>query len=151
MSASKSTNAMPCPCGESSPYDECCGRFHSRKAWPETAEALMRSRYTAYVQRMIDYLVDTTHPDARTCGLRKNIQDWATTARFEKLEIVSKSMGSAQDKVGKVEFKATWSDGHTTSILHERSRFKRYQGRWHYVDGIVKGSFDDTDSEQGRS
>jgi SEC-C motif-containing protein len=53
-----------CPCGSGRVLDECCGRYHAGEAAPD-AEALMRSRYSAYVLGLEDYLRATWHPS--TC------------------------------------------------------------------------------------
>ena len=50
-----------CPCGSGDPLDDCCGRYHQGHPAP-TAEALMRSRYSAYALGLVDYLRDTTLP-----------------------------------------------------------------------------------------
>ena len=109
--------------------------FHYGRAKPETAEQLMRSRYTAYFFRLVDYLVATTHPDERheklTRDLGRNIWDF----NWRKLEIVNQSKGSKDDKRGKVEFIATYSVAGETHQLHEHSRFRRFKGKWMYVDG----------------
>lgn len=55
-----SQRELPCPCGGPS-YEACCARFH-RGEEPETAEALMRSRYSAFVKRDVAYLQRTLHP-----------------------------------------------------------------------------------------
>ncbi|HEX5804075.1 MAG TPA: YchJ family metal-binding protein, partial [Azospira sp.] len=49
------TPTAPCPCGSDQPYARCCGRWHAGEPAP-SAEALMRSRYAAYVLGLSDYL-----------------------------------------------------------------------------------------------
>ena len=61
----KERDVSLCPCKSRLPYAGCCQPFHHGKAKPETAEQLMRSRYSAYFFRLVDYLVETTHPDTR--------------------------------------------------------------------------------------
>lgn len=51
-----------CPCGSGATYKECCRRYHDGEL-PPTAEALMRSRYSAYSKGLVQYVVDTTHPE----------------------------------------------------------------------------------------
>ena len=58
----------PCPCGLAADYAACCGRFHAGDAAPD-AERLMRSRYSAYVRHLPDYLRATWHPDTRPSEL----------------------------------------------------------------------------------
>lgn len=98
----------------------------------------MRSRYSAYALQQIDYLVATTHPDQRGDSLRESIAAWARVAQFVGLSILSSRQGGKSDKVGKVEFVAEFVQQGLRQRLHETSRFRRYQGKWHYVDGVVQ-------------
>ena len=63
-----------CPCGTGLAYAACCGRWHegAQHLQALTAEALMRSRYTAFVQDKLDYLLQTWHPDTRPLALERN-------------------------------------------------------------------------------
>ncbi|MFI9829984.1 YchJ family protein [Streptomyces sp. NPDC051913] len=118
-------SARTCPCGLSQPYDECCGRYHSGAAAP-TAEALMRSRYCAFVRLDAGYLLRTWHPRTRPGRL-----DLDPGTRWTGLEILGTGDGSAFHHTGTVEFRASYAGG----SLHERSRFERVDGAWVYVDG----------------
>ncbi len=123
-----------CPCKSRLPYGECCAPFHYGKALPQTAEALMRSRYSAYFFGRIDYLVDTTHPDKKSPQTRAEIAALADEARWKFLTILSTSKGQAGDKTGKVEFVAQYYRGGVLLEHHEKSRFRRSRGLWKYVD-----------------
>lgn len=123
-----------CPCKSRLPYGECCAPFHYGKALPQTAEALMRSRYSAYFFGRIDYLVDTTHPDKKSPQTRADIAALADEARWKFLTILSTSKGQAGDKTGKVEFVAQYYRGGVLLEHHEKSRFRRSRGLWKYVD-----------------
>jgi SEC-C motif-containing protein len=114
-----------CPCGLPEPYAKCCGRYHSGAAAP-TAEALMRSRYCAFVQQDAAYLLRTWHPRTRPASL-----DLDAGMRWTGLEILGTGDGSAFHSVGTVTFRASFRGG----SLHERSRFERVDGAWVYVDG----------------
>jgi len=102
---------------------------------PDTAVQLMRSRYSAYFFRLIDYLVSTTHPDTRENGLRKRLEETIHEANWRFLTILGFSKGGPEDKVGKVEFVAEYFEGDQAHKLQEHSRFKRYKGAWKYLDG----------------
>ncbi|MEV6123455.1 YchJ family metal-binding protein [Streptomyces sp. SID8352] len=115
-----------CPCGLSGAYPECCGRFHSGAAAAPTAEALMRSRYCAFVKGDAGYLLRTWHPRTRPARL-----DPDTGTRWTGLEILATGAGSAFHSAGTVTFRASYRGG----SLHERSRFERVDGAWVYVDG----------------
>ncbi|WP_437021002.1 YchJ family protein [Streptomyces sp. enrichment culture] len=114
-----------CPCGLPGAYEKCCGRHHAGVAAP-TAEALMRSRYSAFVERDEAYLLRTWHPRTRPArvGLDPGM-------RWTGLEILETSGGSAFHTTGTVTFRASFRGG----ALHERSRFERVDGAWVYVDG----------------
>jgi SEC-C motif-containing protein len=125
----------PCPCNREKSYAECCMLFHYGRSRPETAEELMRSRYTAFFFRLVDYLVSTTHPDKREKNLARELDKTIWEPSWRQLKIVTKSKGSKEDKTGKVEFIATYSLNKETHQLHEKSRFRRYKGKWMYLDG----------------
>lgn len=124
-----------CPCKSRSRYADCCMRFHYGRARAETAEQLMRSRYAAYFFRRVDYLIDTTHPDTKDKHLRKQLEGTIHQANWCDLQIVGTAKGQKDDKIGKVEFIATYFVGEEQHELHELSRFKRYKGMWKYLDG----------------
>ena len=123
-----------CPCKSQLNYGICCRPFHYGKAKPNTAEQLMRSRYSAYFFRKVDYLVETTHPDTREKGLREELQKTIHQANWSFLTILGTSRGGKEDKTGKVEFVAEYFLGPEPYELHECSRFKRYKGAWKYLD-----------------
>ena len=124
-----------CPCKSKLRYAVCCMPFHSGRGRPETAEQLMRSRYSAYFFRLVDYLVDTTHPDTRDQGLRRELEQSIHEVNWSFLTIVGVSKGGEEDKTGKVEFIAEYFHQGQPNQLHERSRFKRFKGVWKYLDG----------------
>ncbi|MFD5480330.1 YchJ family protein [Streptomyces hawaiiensis] len=115
-----------CPCGLPQAYEACCGRFHSGAAAAPTAEALMRSRYCAFVKGDAGYLLRTWHPRTRPGTLELD-----PGMRWTGLEILGTGEGSAFHSSGTVEFRASYRGG----SLHERSRFERVDGAWVYVDG----------------
>lgn len=129
--------ALACPCDSGESYADCCQPLHRQKVRAQTAEHLMRSRYTAYALKLIDYLVETTHPSQRTQKLRQAITDWAAQADFGRLEIIATWQGRASDNIGKVEFIAHYRQQGKELRLHERSRFKRYRREWTYLDGEI--------------
>ncbi len=97
----------------------------------------MRSRYSAYALKQIDYLEQTTHPEFRSANLKNEISDWANQVNFFKLEIASTSRGGMEDKSGKVEFIAFYHDRSGINKLHELSSFKKFKGKWFYLNGII--------------
>ncbi|MFJ7179006.1 YchJ family protein [Streptomyces massasporeus] len=115
-----------CACGLPQAYEACCGRFHSGGSAAPTAEALMRSRYCAFMKGDVAYLLRTWHPRTRPGRL-----DLDPGMRWTGLEILRTSDGSAFHATGTVEFRASYRGG----SLHELSRFERVDGAWVYVDG----------------
>jgi SEC-C motif domain protein len=127
---------MTCPCGGPS-LEECCGPFLSGERLPETAEALMRSRYTAYTREEIDYIVNTHHPRGREDVDRAQTETWAKEAEWSGLEIVSTQRGGPGDSEGEVEFIARYTVKDAEFSHHERSTFRREDDRWFYLDGAM--------------
>ncbi|MCH0565536.1 MULTISPECIES: YchJ family protein [unclassified Streptomyces] len=115
-----------CPCGHPEAYEDCCGRYHLGTAAAPTAEALMRSRYSAFVRGDAAYLLRTWHPRTRPARL-----DLDPRMRWTGLEILGTGAGTAFHTHGTVTFRASYRGG---SLL-ERSRFERLDGAWVYVDG----------------
>lgn len=125
----------PCPCQSGRPYTECCERFISGLCLPDTAEELMRSRYSAYVLREIDYIVDTTHPGSREHLDRESIQAWSCRAEWQGLELIETVAGRNDDRTGQVEFIARYSEKGEQKTHHERAFFEQEDGRWFFKDG----------------
>ena len=97
-----------CACGSGANYADCCEPLHAGSEQAATAEALMRSRYCAYVHGQIDYLVGTTLAAVRTTDLWVNYKSTADSIQWIGLEGISASQGGAEDKTGKSEFKASY-------------------------------------------
>ncbi len=125
--------ALPCPCGSGHSYDLCCGRWHAGPLHLQApdAEALMRSRYSAYARERPDYLRDTWHPSTRPA----EPLCFGDGVRWLGLEVRRHVQADADHAV--VEFVARSKRGGRAARLHETSRFVREDGRWYYVDGNV--------------
>ena len=122
-----------CPCDGSQTYVHCCGAWHLgllQGLHAPTPEALMRSRYSAYVLGLPDYLLATWHPGTAPGELELPLVKWLG------LEV---RHAQASVDVGVVEFVARCRDNGRAQRMHETSRFVREQGRWYYVDGIIEG------------
>ncbi|WP_062290513.1 YchJ family protein [Demequina phytophila] len=124
--------AAACPCGSGAPYAECCRPYLRGEADAPTAEALMRSRYTAYVRRDADYLTRTWHPSTRPLDLAAGLED----VEWRGLEVLATTGGLAGDDAGTVTFVAHHAAGVLAmDALRETSRFIRLDGRWTYLEG----------------
>lgn len=123
--------ADPCPCGSGRPYAGCCGRWHAgpQHLQAPDAEALMRSRYTAFVLGLSDYLLATWHPRTRPAALD------ADEAGLKWLGLQVKRHQPLDASHAEVEFVARSKLGGRAHRLHERSRFVCEDGCWLYVDG----------------
>lgn len=99
-----------------------------------TAEMLMRSRYSAFVLILGDYLLQTWHPTTRPLQLDLD----GDNTEWVKLAVSNCKLGGANDQRGKVEFKAYYRFGKREACLHEISRFCREDGKWFYLDGKIK-------------
>lgn len=125
------TVSESCPCGSGLGYAECCGPLHDGSRQAETAEQLMRARYSAFVCGRDDFLFRSWHPRTRPAEVSAPPMDWLG------LEILATEDGGAADGTGIVEFVARYREpgARKPSALHERSRFARRAGRWLYLDG----------------
>lgn len=132
----------PCPCGRTAAassgrqkvakrlnHAHCCQPFHRGEAAPD-AEALMRSRYTAYVLGLEGYLRSTWHPSTCPTDLELDpAQHWLGLA------VIAVQTQSPTEAT--VEFAARYRWAGRGHRLQECSRFVLEQGRWWYVDGDV--------------
>ncbi len=124
-----------CSCDNSTDYAACCGRFISGNAVAETPEQLMRSRYSAYSMANIDYIVQTMRGTALQGFDKQHARQWAQAATWQGLQVVHTEMDADKADVGYVEFIAKFQLDGQNQQIHEKSRFKKYDGRWYYVDG----------------
>lgn len=119
-----------CPCGSGEPFGRCCLPLHTGEEQADTAEQLMRSRYSAYAVGDLDYIWRSWHPRTRPDELNPD-----AGLQWTGLEIVDTTAGGPGDEVGEVEFRAHYREGRRTGTLHERSRFAVRARRWFYLDG----------------
>ncbi|MEV5277234.1 YchJ family metal-binding protein [Streptomyces sp. NPDC052811] len=120
-----------CPCGLPAPYAECCGRYHAGPAAAPTAEALMRSRFSAFAVQDGPYLLRTWHPDTRPERI-----DFDPGMRWTRLEILDTTDGGAFHSTATVTFRAHYTHGGEAGSLHEQSRFSRVDDAWVYLDAV---------------
>jgi SEC-C motif domain protein len=118
-----------CFCNSQKAFQDCCEPYIKGLKKAPTAEALMRSRYSAYATHQVDYLVETTHVSQRALHSKVDILLWATANQWQKLEVIKTSSTT-------VEFKAYYLDTNKNQqIHHEFSTFIQEEGVWYYVDG----------------
>jgi len=124
-----------CPCDSGEPYADCCKSIITGKRSAETAEQLMRARYTAHAKVEVDFLFNSTHPDHRQGYDHAGTRRWAEKADWLDLEIISVSGGGAKDTTGEVEFIARFRDKGGIRSHHERGRFKHEKKSWYFTEG----------------
>ncbi|KDB52964.1 hypothetical protein X805_14570 [Sphaerotilus natans subsp. natans DSM 6575] len=129
-------DTLPCPCGSGHTLQACCGRYHAGALAGQApdAEALMRSRYSAFVLDRLDYLLASWHPDTRPASLEAN----EPGLRWLGLDV--KRHVRLDETHATVEFVARSKLGGRAHRLHEVSRFERIDGRWYYLDGDLSSS-----------
>lgn len=133
----------PCPCGSQQPYADCCEPYLTGKAIAPTAEALMRSRYTAYCKQNLDYLLQTRHPDHHFPDEAPAIRRTFQSTHWVSLTIVKTHKGQSTDRKGTVEFIARYQEKKPNALLpnpqvqamQERSSFVKVKEHWLYTVG----------------
>lgn len=118
-----------CYCGNNQFFELCCQPLLLNQTFAQSAEQLMRSRYSAYVVANANYLIDTTHLSKRHLFSKKSILQWAKENEWLRLEIVL-----SEEK--RVVFKAFFKDNQGNEIEHyEDSIFDILGDKWYYVSG----------------
>ncbi|MEI8303125.1 MAG: YchJ family metal-binding protein [Burkholderiales bacterium] len=126
--------SVRCPCDSGLSLSACCGRWHAGALHLQAPDpsSLMRSRYSAFVLGLEDYLLATWHPQTRPApplGLEPGL-------RWLGLEV--RAHGLTDPDHGWVEFVARSRLAGRARRLHETSRFERLGGRWFYRDGDLR-------------
>ena len=120
-----------CPCESGRNLDQCCGPIFDDPRHAETAEALMRSRYTANTLGRWNHLWATWHPRTRPDVVDSQGLEWTG------LQLLAAKAGQPGATPGRVEERASYRAGERRTGRREVSRFQRRAGRWMYVDGDV--------------
>jgi SEC-C motif domain protein len=129
----QSFDLADCPCGSGKTYGQCCGVWHqgldkgAQAVHADTPEALMRSRYSAYVLKNGPYIMATWHISTAPGDL-----EMSPAIKWLGLQVVAAEQSA---EAGVVEFTARFKDNGKAGQLHEISRFVKEAGRWFYIDG----------------
>lgn len=135
------TQTTDCPCGSGQTLDACCGPILAGTPAP-TAEALMRSRYTAFAVGNVDHVANTNAAELHASFDRANAEEMSRDVKWIRLEVVDVSGGRAEDETGRVEFRAFFKRLGQDLVHHEAASFRREDGRWVYAESQMnpKGS-----------
>ena len=125
-----------CPCGSGKPFDQCCGPVLAG-APAATPEALMRSRYTAYVKRNYLHLRRSLSKEQQADFSEKDAREWAESSEWLGLEVAGTEGGAETDQEGAVDFVARFKTAGEERKHVEKARFIREDGRWVYAGMIV--------------
>ncbi|SUC01262.1 preprotein translocase subunit SecA [Proteus vulgaris] len=126
-----------CPCNSQLFYSDCCEPYHLEQKNAPTAEALMRSRYSAFVKHNANYLIKTWHPSCRVASLHDELTSGFPNTQWLGLNIISSQAGTNKNEAY-VEFSACFIERNADDkqYLHERSRFLKIDDCWFYIDGV---------------
>lgn len=125
-----------CTCGSGRTFEACCGPYLSGETFPATAEALMRSRYSAYVRENITYLKNTLWPKHQAAFDFAATAAWAAENHWTGLLVLETEKGLEGDREGTVLFEAKYLAGGNLNTHRELSRFRKKSGRWCYVEAV---------------
>lgn len=123
-----------CPCDSGQDFADCC-RPLLGGAPAATAEALMRSRYTAFVQGDIAHLERTNAPEVGAAFNRADTERAARETEWKDMAVRAVTGGGPEDETGEVEFQAHCKRRGEWVVYHELASFRREAGRWVYVKG----------------
>ena len=124
-----------CPCGSNLEYNSCCGPVIAGARPSDTAEQLMRSRYSAYVKKEISYILASLHPDFRADYDEKSSRAWAENAQWHGITIMSTNKGGSGDSEGEVEFAVSYTERGMKQEHHEKAAFRKKDGQWFFTQG----------------
>ncbi|MGE4261383.1 MULTISPECIES: YchJ family protein [unclassified Shewanella] len=120
-----------CPCGSGATYGNCCAPYHQQLRAAPAPEALMRSRYSAFVLCCFNYLEATHHPDYRH-GLTAAVLAEGPHPHWLSLQVLESSQ---QANHGTVLFKAWFETDTGLDAIYELSNFQWVNGQWFYTEG----------------
>lgn len=136
----------------------CCAPIIEGKRKADTAEALLRARYSAFTRAGksdVDFIVSSHHSKTRGELNRKEIEEWASESQWLGLQVVQKEAGEAQDDKGTIVFCAKFkSKGEDKEQEHwEQATFEKDKGEWYFLDarGVHVGTYKRTEPKTGRN
>jgi SEC-C motif-containing protein len=123
-----------CPCGLDTPFESCCEPVIDGSRMAQTAEELMRARYTAYVKTNVDFIIQTIAQNKQEAQDKDSIRKWSEQSQWQKLEVLNVEKGGPDDREGYVEFIAHYLADGERNAHHEIAHFKKEGDRWYFDD-----------------
>ncbi|HEX5883171.1 MAG TPA: YchJ family protein [Pyrinomonadaceae bacterium] len=122
-----------CPCGSGVPFADCCEPIINGTRESQTAEELMRARYSAFVTGAIDFIVGSTHSRTRKEIDLSFIREWSQTSTWRGLQILE--IKQVNDNKAFVSFEAHFTQNEKDQTHREKALFERESGQWRFVSG----------------
>lgn len=132
------TITQNCPCCSGKKFNLCCEPLLLGKQYATTPEQLMRSRYSAFATRNIDYIFSTMTGATLKNTTRRETQAFIDHVTWTGLEVINSSEVDPNKQEGFVEFAAHFLEDDEPQILSEQSRFVKIDHQWFYIDGQHK-------------
>ena len=129
------TTIKNCFCGNEFTFEQCCQPIIDGKAHAKNAEVLMRSRFTAYVIKDYQYILQTYASAQRTKFSVSELAASAQDTRWLSLQVLAHH---AQENTAQVQFKAFYQSDDRYYVMHELSDFSLETGKWLYTSGIMQ-------------
>ena len=122
-----------CPCGSGALFADCCEPIIKGARESQTAEDLMRARYSAFVTGAIDFIVNSTHSRSRKDIDLEFIREWSETSTWHGLHIFE--VKPVNDNKAYISFEAHYTQRGEEQRHREKSLFERENGDWRFVSG----------------
>ena len=128
-----------CYCQSGLTYSTCCQPYLESDGKPDTAEALLRARYSAFVTGNVDFIEQSVHPDKKDEFDRESAESWSSESKWLGLEVEAVKGGAADDDTGTVNFTARYSREGQEVEHAETAQFTKHDGDWYFFDGYLDG------------
>ena len=124
---------ITCPCGSGAAFKDCCEPVINGTRESDTAEELMRARYSAFVTGAVDFIISSTHSRTRNEVDRASTQEWSETSTWRGLQILETKQ--VNENKAYVSFEAQFTQNGKDENHREKSLFEREHGQWRFVTG----------------
>ena len=122
-----------CPCCSGAPFAACCEQIINGERESQSAEELMRARYSAFATGAIDFVVASTHSRTRSEIDIPYIREWSQTSTWRGLQIFDTKL--IDENKAYVSFEALFTKAGKDQSHREKGEFEREHGKWRFVTG----------------